>query len=109
MQTPVILGDLLYSCSDRGVLKVYDARTGQLHYTERLGAGTTGFSSSPIAVDSKLYFASEEGEVYVIKAGPQFELLSKNLLGEIAMASPAVSENALYYRTRGHVVSIAEQ
>jgi outer membrane protein assembly factor BamB len=109
MQTPVILGDLLYSCSDRGVLKVYDARTGQLHYTERLGAGTTGFSSSPIAVDSKLYFASEEGEVYVIKAGSKFELLSKNLLGEIAMASPAVSENALYYRTRGHVVAIAEK
>lgn len=108
MQTPVILGDLLYSCSDRGVLKVFDARTGKLHYTERLGAGTTGFSSSPIAVDSKLYFASEEGEVYVIKAGPQFEQLSKNLLGEIAMASPAVSENVLYYRTRGHVVAIAE-
>ena len=45
----------------------------------------------------------------MIKAGPQFELLSKNLLGEIAMASPAVSENALYYRTRGHVVALEER
>ncbi len=108
MQTPLLAGDLLYSCSDRGVLKVYDARTGKLHYTQRLGEGTTGFSSSPVAADGKVYFASEEGEVYVVKAGATFELLAKNLLGEIAMASPAVSENALYYRTRGHLVAIGE-
>jgi outer membrane protein assembly factor BamB len=65
-----------------------------------------GFSASPIGVDSKVFFTSEEGEVYVVKAGPQFELLSKNLLGEIAMASPAVSENVLYFRTQAHVVAI---
>jgi outer membrane protein assembly factor BamB len=108
MQTPVILGDLLYSCSDRGVLKVYDAKTGTLAYTQRLGEGTTGFSSSPVAVDGRLYFASEEGEVYVVKAGSTYELLGKNLLGEIAMATPAVSQGVLYYRTRGHVVAIAD-
>ncbi len=107
MQTPLILGDLLYSCSDRGVLKVFDAKTGEIRYTQRLGSGMTGFSASPIGVDSKVLFTSEEGEVYVIKAGPQYELLSKNLLGEIAMASPAVSEDVLYYRTRGHVIAIA--
>jgi outer membrane protein assembly factor BamB len=108
MQTPLVAGDLLYSCSDRGVLKAYDASTGKLHYTQRLGEGTTGFSSSPVEVGGRLYFASEEGEVYVVKAGPAFELLAKNLLGEIAMASPAVSENTLYYRTRGHLVAIGE-
>lgn len=106
MQTPLILDGLLYSCSDRGVLKVFDARSGAPRYTQRLGAGTTGFSASPIAVDSKVFFTSEEGEVYVIKAGPTYELLSKNLMGEIAMASPAYSEDVLYYRTRGHVVAI---
>ncbi len=106
MQTPLILNGLLYSCSDRGVLKVFDAKTGELRYTQRLGTGTTGFSASPIAVDNKVYFASEEGEVYVIKAGATFELLSKNLLGEISMASPAYSEGVLFYRTRGHVVAI---
>ena len=108
MQTPVIVGDLLYSCSDRGVLKVYDARTGKLHYTQRLGAGTAGFSGSPVAADSRIYFASEEGEVFVVKAGREFELLARNLLGEISMASPAVSEDVLYYRTRGHMLAIAE-
>jgi outer membrane protein assembly factor BamB len=90
------------------VLKAYDAATGKLHYTDRLGEGTTGFSSSPVLVDGKLYLASEEGEVYVIKEGLTFALLGKNLLGEIAMATPAVSENVLYYRTRGHIVAIGE-
>ncbi|MCI0417998.1 MAG: PQQ-binding-like beta-propeller repeat protein [Acidobacteria bacterium] len=106
MQTPVVWGDLLYSCSDRGVLKVYDARSGQLRYSQRLGSGTTGFTASPIAADSKVLFTSEEGEVYVLKAGPAYELLSKNLLGEIAMASPAISEAVLFYRTRAHVIAI---
>jgi outer membrane protein assembly factor BamB len=106
MQTPLILHGLLYSCSDRGVLKVFDAKSGGLRYTQRLGSGTTGFSASPIAVDSKVFFTSEEGEVYVVKAGAIFEVLSKNLLGEIAMASPAFSEDVLYYRTRGHVIAI---
>jgi outer membrane protein assembly factor BamB len=109
MQTPLILGELLYSCSDRGVLKVYDARSGRLHYTQRLGTGTTGFTASPVAAESKIFFTSEEGEVYVIKAGTEYELLSKNLLGEIAMASPAISDGVLYYRTRGHVVAIADR
>ena len=109
MQTPLVLGELLYSWSDRGVLKVYDARSGRLHYTQRLGTGTTGFTASPVATDSKIFFTSEEGDVYVIKVGTEYELLSKNLLGEIAMASPAISDGVLYYRTRGHVVAIADK
>jgi len=109
MQTPLILGDLLYSCSDRGVLKVYDARTGKLQYEQRLGAGTTGFSSSPVAAGGHLYFASEEGEIYVIKAGPVFEQVAMNKMGEITMASPAVSSGVIYYRTRGHLVAIGER
>ncbi|MEP7363914.1 MAG: PQQ-binding-like beta-propeller repeat protein [Acidobacteriota bacterium] len=109
MQTPLVLGDLLYSCSDRGVLKVYDARTGALRYTQRIGEGTTGFTSSPVTADGKIYFASEEGEVYVLKAGATYELVSRNLLGEIAMATPAVSEGTIYYRTRGHLVAIRSE
>jgi outer membrane protein assembly factor BamB len=108
MQTPLILDGLLYSCSDRGVLKVYDARTGEMRYTQRLGEGTTGFSASPIAVDGKILFTSEEGEVFVLKAGPTFELMGKNHLGEVSMASPAVSENVLYYRTRAHLIAISK-
>ena len=108
MQTPLVLDGLLYSCSDRGVLKVYEARTGALRYTQRLGEGTTGFTSSPVAAGGHVYFASEEGEVYVLKPGATFELKAKNLLGEVAMATPAISDGVLYYRTRGHLVAIVE-
>lgn len=109
MQTPLVLGDLIYSCSDRGILKCYDARTGKLQYEQRLGAGTTGFSSSPVASGDRLYFASEEGEVYVVKAGPKFELLGMNRMGEITMATPAADAGVLYYRTHGHVVAVGEK
>jgi len=108
MQTPVVAGGLVYSCSDRGVLKVYDAATGKMHYQQRLGAGTTGFSASPVLVGGRIYFTSEEGEVYVVKTGAVFELLATNKMGEISMASPAVSDGVLYFRTRGHVVAIAD-
>jgi outer membrane protein assembly factor BamB len=108
MQTPLVLGGLLYSCSDRGVLKVYGARTGRLIYTQRLGEGLTGFTSSPVAAGSKVLFASEMGDVYVVRAGPSYELLGRNLMNEIVMATPAISAGVLYYRTRGHVVAIAE-
>ncbi len=108
MQTPVVADGFLYSCSDRGVLKVYDAVTGKMHYQQRLGAGTTGFSASPVLAAGRVYFTSEEGEVYVIKTGAVFELLATNKMGEISMASPAASESVLYFHTRGHVVAIAD-
>jgi len=57
-------------------------------------------------VDSKVFFTSEEGEVYVVKAGAKFELLSKNLMGETVLASPAFSDDVLYFRTRTHIVAI---
>jgi outer membrane protein assembly factor BamB len=77
-------------------------------YQQRLGAGNTGFTASPVAADGKVYFTSEEGDVFVVKAGPQFELLSQNTLGEVCMATPAISEGTLYFRTRGHLVAVRD-
>jgi len=107
MQTPLIYGDLLYSCSDRGVLKCYDARSGKLHYEQRLGTGLTGFSASPVASGGKVYITSEEGEVFVIAAGSEYKLLAKNLMGETCMATPALSDGVLYFRTRSNLVAVA--
>ncbi len=109
MQTPVIFGDYLYSCRDSGVLKCYNKTTGELLYKERLGEGRSGHTASPVAADGKVYFASEDGDVYVVKAGPDFEILAVNTLGEICMASPAISENTIFFRTRNHLVAITEK
>jgi outer membrane protein assembly factor BamB len=108
MQTPILYGDILYVCRDNGVLSAFDAKTGQRHYQARLGSGSTGFSASAVAAAGRLYYTSEDGDVYVVKAGPAFELLATNSLGEVAMATPAISEGALIFRTRGHLLRISE-
>jgi outer membrane protein assembly factor BamB len=107
MQTPLVYGDLLYVCRDNGVLSVFDARTGQRHFQTRLADGRTGFSASAVASNGRIYFTSEEGDVYVIRAGTTFEQLGVNPLGEVAMATPAISEGMMFFRTRGHLVAIA--
>ena len=106
MQTPIVYGDLLYNCRTNGVLSVYETRTGQRLYQQRIDGGGSGFTASPIAADGKVYFSSEDGSVYVLKAGPELEVLSENPMGETLMATPALSEGVLYIRTRGHLVAI---
>jgi outer membrane protein assembly factor BamB len=109
MQTPLVYGDYLYVCRDNGVLSVYDARTGERKYQQRMADGKTGFTASAVAANEKIYFTSEEGTVYVIKAGPVFELLAENALGETAMATPAISEGVLFFRTKGHLVAVSSK
>jgi outer membrane protein assembly factor BamB len=106
MQTPLVYGDALYVCKDNGVLSVFDVKTGQRHYQARLADGRTGFSASPVASNGRLYFTSEEGDVYVIKAGTTFEQLAVNPLGEVAMATPAISDGVMFFRTRNHLVAV---
>jgi outer membrane protein assembly factor BamB len=106
MQTPLVYGPHLYVCRDNGVLGCYDAKTGDKIYQERLGTGRTGFTASAVASDGKLYFTGEEGSIFVVQAGPTFKLLSNNEMDEICMATPALSEGKLYFRTQSHVVSV---
>ncbi len=106
MQTPIVYDGLLYNCRDNGVLSVYEPRTGRRLYQERISRGGSGFSASPVAADGNVYFSSEDGSVFVVKAGPEFEVLAENQMGETLMATPAISEGVLYIRTRGHLVAI---
>jgi outer membrane protein assembly factor BamB len=107
MQTPLAYQGLLYVCRDNGVLSVFDTKTGRRHYQSRLGDGRTGFSASAVAAGGHVYFTSEDGDVFVVKAGPSFELLGANALGEVAMATPAISEGTMIFRTRGHLVAVS--
>ncbi len=103
--TPVVYGDLLYAAADNGVFSAYDAKTGALLYQERL---PSSFSASPVAADGKIYVPSEDGDVYVVKAGPKFELLSTNPMGEALMATPAVSDGTLFVRSQNYLYAIRE-
>ena len=106
MQTPLVYDDLLYVCQNNGVLGVYDAKTGRKAYQQRLGEGTTGFTASAVAADGKVYYTSEEGDVYVVKAGPEFALLATNKLGEVTLATPAIADGTIFFRTRDNVVAV---
>ena len=89
------------------MLSVFDAKTGERKYQQRLADGKSAFTSSPVASDGKVFLASEEGHVYVIKAGPSFEAMAENDMGESVLATPAISEGALIYRTQGQVIAVA--
>jgi outer membrane protein assembly factor BamB len=106
MQTPIVHGDYLYACADNGLLNCYEAQTGKHIYRERLGKGASGFTASAVAGDGKLYFTSENGDIYVVKAGPKFNLLATNAMHEVCMATPAISDGNLIVRTQEHVYAI---
>jgi outer membrane protein assembly factor BamB len=108
MITPVLYGGLLYVAKNNGVFMAFDAATGEKVYQNRLGTGTTGFTASLVAADGKIYAASEDGDVYVVKAGKTFELVGTNPLGDFAMATPAISEGVLYFRTGKSVMAIGK-
>ncbi len=109
MQTPLLYRGLLFNCKDNGDLAAYDARTGEEKWRQRLSDGGEGFTASAVATDGKLYYTSEEGRVRVLRAGPTYELLAQNELGESCLATPAVSRGVIYFRTRGHVIAIGQR
>ena len=108
MSTPIVYGELLYSCSIQGVLTAYNAKTGERVYQERLGGTGGAFTASPVASDGKIYLASEDGDVFVVKAGPKYELLAKNPVGEVMMATPAISDGLVIVRTISHLFAFGE-
>ena len=106
MQTPLVYGDELYCCADGGVLTVFDAHSGEELYRERLNDGTSGFSGSAVAAAGKVFFTAESGEVIVLRAGREFQVMTVNDLGETCMSTPAIAGGRLFFRTRGAVVAV---
>ncbi|MEI6340476.1 MAG: PQQ-binding-like beta-propeller repeat protein [Verrucomicrobiota bacterium] len=108
MQTPIVVGDLVYGCVDFGVLTAFDARAGTVRYSERLTKSGEGFTASPVSDGRHLYFPSETGKVYVVPTGPGFKVAATNDLAETCMASPAIARGMLLFRTRDKLVAIGD-
>lgn len=101
--SPLVVGDELYFVSDAGVATCVDARTGRVHWNERLGGD---YSASPVHAEGRIYFLNEAGLTLVLEAGTNFVTLARNDLEERTLASPALSEGALFIRTAGHLFRI---
>lgn len=108
MQTPILVGGLLFACVDFGLVSCFDAKTGTLKYSERIGSGSQGFTASPVSDGRHVYFPSETGNVFVLPVSEKFSVVATNSMGsgETVMASPAVSNGMLFVRTRSSLVAI---
>ncbi|MEK6324931.1 MAG: PQQ-binding-like beta-propeller repeat protein [Acidobacteriota bacterium] len=109
MPTPVIYGEYLYTCANQGVMACYNPKTGERLYQQRIGDKGGSYSASPVAADGKVYLSSEDGEIFVVKAGPKYELLATNQMGEVLMATPAISDGMIFVRGQHNVFAIAER
>ena len=108
MPTPLVYGEYLYTCANQGVMACYNPKTGERLYQQRIGDKGGSYSASPVAADGKIYLSSEDGEIFVVKAGPKYELLATNQMGEVLMATPAISDGMIFVRGQHTVFAIAE-
>lgn len=106
--SPILYGEHLYMINDmQSIITSFEATTGKLMFQNRLGvARREGFSASPVAVDGKIFFTNDEGETFVLKAGPTFELLRTNKIGEGTLATPALVDGRWYIRTESNLFAI---
>lgn len=96
----LVYGDILYTLLDRGFLTAHDARTGrEIFGRQRIATDATGFSASPWAYNGHVFALSEDGDTFVIQAGPEFRVEGRNRLDEMGMASPAIARGSLFVRT----------
>ena len=103
--SPLLVGDEIYFVSDAGIMTCADARTGTVHWQERVGGN---YSASPVFAAGRIYVQNEEGVGTVLRAGKNFEVLAKNDLKERTLASYALDEGVIYIRGAQHLFRIQE-
>ncbi|MEO7270846.1 MAG: PQQ-binding-like beta-propeller repeat protein [Vicinamibacterales bacterium] len=106
MPTPLIYQGLLYVLANNGLFDAYDVKTGTEIYRQRVPHQGSGFSASPVVADGRIYLSSEDGDMFVVRAGTEFSLLATNPIGEPLMATPAIAGNHLYVRGAQHLFAI---
>ena len=109
MPTPLIYKGILYVLNNGGVFDAYNLKTGAELYRQRLPIVGDGFSASPVAADGKIYLSNEDGEILVVAAGEKFTHIATNSMGELLMATPALSEGVMYVRTAQNVFAIGQK
>jgi outer membrane protein assembly factor BamB len=106
MPTPLAYNGLLYSLNNDGIFDAYEIETGKEIYRKRLDPIGSGFSASPVAADGRVYLSNEDGEMLVVAAGREFRLVSTNTMGELLMATPALSNGVMYVRSASSLFAI---
>ena len=107
MPTPLVYEGVLYVLANQGLLDAYALTNGSEVYRQRIPHQGSGFSASPVAADGKLYLSSEDGDIFVVKAGSAFEIVGRHAMGEPLMATPALAADTMYVRGERHLFAIS--
>jgi outer membrane protein assembly factor BamB len=105
--SPLFYDGQVYMIRSGGILSCFRADTGELLFRERIGA-TGAYFASPVAVNGKIYFASRNGIITVIKAGDNLNVLSRNDIDERISATPAIVDNKIYLRTANSLYAFGD-
>jgi outer membrane protein assembly factor BamB len=106
--SPILYGDYLYLTTDRGILTCLDARTGEVKYEGGRISIPATFTASPVAFEGKILMTSEDGDTFIIKAGPKHEILGANSVGEPVYASPAIADRKIFIRGERNLYCIGQ-
>jgi outer membrane protein assembly factor BamB len=109
MPTPLAYQGVLYVLANNGVFDAYEIETGKEIYRQRLEPTGNGFSASPVAADGRIYLTSEDGDVIIIAAGREFRKIGSNSMGELVMATPALSDGVMYVRGQSTLFAIGSR
>jgi outer membrane protein assembly factor BamB len=109
MPTPLAYDGFLYVLANNGVFDAYDLKTGTEFYRQRMPEIGSGFSASPVAADGKIYVSSEDGDILVLGTGAAFRHIATNSMGELLMATPALSEGVMYIRTAQSLFAVGKK
>ena len=106
VSSPILVGDYLYIMNDQGVITCLDARTGKVLYEGGRPPEPARFMASMVAVGDRILQTSEEGDIFVVRAGPKHEVLGKNSISEPVQVSPAIANGRIYIRGDKHLFAI---
>jgi outer membrane protein assembly factor BamB len=106
--SPILYNELLYLMSDKGILTALDAKTGKIVYEGGRIPVPAAFTASPVAADGRLFLTSEDGDTFVVKAGPTHEVIGTNTVGEPVYASPAIAAGRIFIRGERHLYCIGK-
>ncbi len=107
--TPLLYSGALYTLHDRSFFTCHDAATGdEIYGKQRIARDTANFTASPWAYNGYVFCLNEDGDTFVIKAGPGFKVVGRNSLGEMAMATPAIADGSLIVRTYSQLWRISQ-
>src|SRR4029079_14003554 len=109
MPTPLVYKGIVYVLANNGVFDAYDLLTGEELYRQRLEKVGNGFSASPVAADGKIYLSNEDGDIFVVAAGRDVQAVSNNSMGELVMATPALSNGVMFVRTAQSLYAIGRK